>query len=344
MPEALARQGALRVAVVWVESGPHRLVVSADKRVNAARFDLKFELPDLVDFNRVIPLEQLLVADDDYAFTNTSHYVITDQVWAAAYRPRVLVYEDDGDRQLDLSKDSLDRIVLSDTVTGPAALQDPEGTLQKLTLEQTNRYYETNPRFARFVLTSGWQGQLNLLKRAPVALSPSSHVGQREDVLCGRSVLSSAAAAETRIVVDASLDEDAYCFDGADCSRTPLGEIDAPPLQSAPDARRVAQCRSSEAAEALVVATTTTECEHCACRDVVTADAWVAPAGRLPAWWPCGYDAPYCVPDERPVVSFGLCPLQHTAVGVDGGLRDGGAAALKSEAGLAQPSDAGASR
>jgi hypothetical protein len=291
-----------------------------------------------------MPLEQLLVADDDYAFTNTSHYVITGQVWAAVYRPRVLVYEDDGDRRLDLSKDSLDRIVASDTVTGPAALQDPEGMLQKLTLEQANRYYETNPSFARFVLTSGWQGQLNLLERAPVPLSASSHVGQREDVLCGRSVLSTAAPADTRIVVDASLDEAGYCSEGADCSTTPLGKIDAPPLQSEADTRRVAQCRSSDAAEALLVATTTTECDHCTCWDAVTADAWVAAAGKLPAWWPCGHDAPYCVPDEGPVVSFGLCPLQHTAEGVDGGLRDGGAPDLESEAGLVQPSDAGASR
>lgn len=335
--------GPLRLAIVWLMlpersdsiialPRPSRvqLVVSFDEPVRdqalqAREFELRFEIPETIDWSRMRH-EQVWLPSDEGREQHAA--------WSAlGYRPRVLLYQDvNANGELDLAptvagwqsdagvegnldgstgargdagsfpaaRSSSDRVLASDRVLQSViAWQDPKRTLRSLSRVDVKEYYQLAPGFSHFAFVHATRSHLS--EPGPVGLSFDHPNVLHSDLICERQVATIEKRAAVQMRVDALLDAQQICgLDYTDCEAVdfltaPAPTWDAQRRQSDPSFWRIgAQCKTNGELDALLILERRTTCEYCYCTVHHQRTTYVARSKAVPAWWPCGNEVSYC--------------------------------------------------
>jgi hypothetical protein len=313
----------LRAAVIWLEGT--RIRVTSDTPVRGAEVEARLEWPSHVRTKELNPIENVLLAQDDYTYTVGGHYLEPSPVISEGYRPRVVVYQDGNrDGELSLEETSSDRVVATDVTVGVAALLDPEDAFRRMKLEQARQYYSDGRGYSRFLFVTASGSELRVTAPVTIFLVGGTHAARREDILCGRTVTPQRLAVQTRALVDDTLDPAVSCPRGvAECTGVSFEEL--PPLEyeSAGDVQRYASCRRSSDLASLTVSESTVECDSCLCKETPGISIYLASRQATPSWWPCGDTVDYC-DDGADVASGAYCSVFPEDL--LGGARDAGSA------------------
>lgn len=292
-PNEVVTPASLRAAVVWVYPGGYFVnedVAVGEVGATPIRLTLRLELPSEVVTAFADPQEDL-----EIALFGTRVRV---------YRPRVLVYSDDGDGLFSptvLGAGGADKIVaIDESSPSVAAILDLEAALESMSLEETDLYYRvTGGLFTPFVPAS--EGNNLALFEAsepqPINLRLTDSDEPETRLACGRSNVSVFgnglfATLRATALVNPPLTLAEACGGSiARCEQRdfnafqpslPFPEPGPDPipdivpdtaLVETPRKFRVAQCRRNVAGpanpsrrlEVLVVHTAILECQRCSC-------------------------------------------------------------------------------
>jgi hypothetical protein len=285
----------------------------------------------------VLPEERVLQSSNP-----VEPLALTTFVHVDAYRPRIVVYADvneNGRFEPDiLGGAGPDAILGADDERAslPTAILDLDGALRRLTLADTQSFYEhTGGAYSAFVWTEPVGAGLVLSERKDLYLTlPESDLPER-DLDCTRSLSRSQtslplglAFPPTHALVDAALDPKVVCGTTiVDCESTDFAALVPPSFEEddTGDEQRLIQCRSNDSFEFLSILDRSVECDACLCRTVTHVDLYVTTPSAPPAWWPCGTSVPYC-DSAAPATAFDFsCRLKSRDAGADASRPDGSA-------------------
>lgn len=310
LPAHVEAGADLRYAILWLEGT--RVRVTNGGRVRGASFDARFAWPSGIRSGELQPIEKVLVASGEFPLSGSGQIFAPFSVYADSYRPRVVLYRDlDADRALTLDPASADTMLATDSSTGVAALLDVEATLAKLTLNQSREFYADGQEYSRFVMVSGSGLSLQIVESASIFLYAGPHAELREEIQCARSVATTRAAMETRVLVDESLDPALACPRGVSaCSGASLEGLEQPDYESDRDVQRYAQCRRSAELAALSIFAVQPDCADCVCIEEPLVELYLTSRDAAPSWWPCGDEIEYC-DDGLDVAATAYCSAPY---------------------------------
>lgn len=293
---SLAVTEQLRYAVVFTYA--NEFAVSSDSPVAAT---------DLVEVPLVTP-----AGDWEHLVTPLETALLPSRTGLDIYRPRFVVYQD-GDASGTLTAGAidagLDRIMgidSSSSAPSVAAIPSLDKVLSKMTLEETEAYYEaTGGAYTPFVhvqTTSGYVELVDSADATPIRIDLSDSPIPAERFSCGRNAVylygdPVTPATDLHAYIDAGIAPAEVCGATiAACTGTDLSTLASPDVteSDAQANRRIVQCRANGAFDVLVIQTATMTCEDCTCSYVTSADAYFARTGATPTWWPCGSGVNYC--------------------------------------------------
>jgi hypothetical protein len=325
-PAEVTVTAPLRYAIVWVtkQAGRNHFVATDDGPVASAdaTFSAKLALPDERVLRSLVPVERV-------AFTPIK--------FADAYRPRIVVYGDTNENQrFDpeiLGGSGPDAILgVDDERTSlPTAILDLDDTLRRLTLTETQAFYERNGGvYSAFVWTDQTGYGLELAPPGTVSIFLAEASVAERDLDCTRSLVRNVggilsggtAKPPTHAIVDVVLDPKVVCgTDIVDCEAADFSTLSPPSFEEDEigDRQRLLQCRANPSFEFLSIFERNVECDACLCKSTAHADLYVTTPATRPSWWPCGSRIQYCDSDA-PATEFDFaCRVQAPDAGVDGG-------------------------
>jgi hypothetical protein len=330
-PAGVVETAPLRHAIVWVtkKAGRNAFVTTDDGPLESTTttFTAPLALPEDSVKASLYPVEPI-------AFTPI--------MYVDAYRPRFVVYGDTNENgRFDpgvLGGDGPDSILGVDDKrnTLPTGILDLDGALSRMTLTDTQAFYERNGGvYSAFVWTDQSGFGLQLADPAFVSIVlPESNFAER-DLDCARSVTRAVPGnvpgatvhAPTHALVDPSLDPKVVCgTEIVDCESVDFATLPPPSLEEDEigDKQRFLQCRANTSFEFLMIFERAVECDACLCKTTSSADLYVTTPSAPPPWWPCGTTTPYCKSDA-PATDFDFgCRVKTGDGGVDGGGGDAG--------------------
>jgi hypothetical protein len=286
----------LRYAVLWLQQSPKRMAIGPQGKVGEDHsFRIHFVRPEL-PFAKLTPIERLHLATQTRI--GAGGLAQEEEVYADAYRPRIVVFVDDNENgRLDFEPDSLrvqDTVIALDGDYGSsiALLAEPRAALAKLTLESAAAFYATNPVFSDFVTTTG-SDILTLASPSVLTLTSTEFATDPFAAGCGRRLATSTTDGETHVYVDARLPLRETCgLEAPNCSSLELAK--RPPSGLDLDGSKSLQCKSNGAFAALTMQNLQVTCSDCVCSTTRELVAYVVAAADPPPWWPCGAQIPYC--------------------------------------------------
>ena len=314
IPEDMGLTVPLRWAVVWpqrvaeaagaegaegegAEDESIGFALVADGLVISEVFDIPLSVPDASLWTAAMPVESLLLGG---------------KLTTVCYRPRILLYLDHdhsgGFAPSFFGGAGEDQVVAIDGDGGSICfLPDLESALQGGGLEFTDTYYAmTDRRFTPFVRVIAYGADLLMDREvSPLELRLADSPVPGMDLACMRAVYGSRspsifATSRVSAFVDTPLETGTFCGPiFPECQEISFEAMDIPDVSSLDNGTdlRVAQCRTAERVEVLVVQQARLECEDCSCFTVAHSDVYFAEPSALPSWWPCGDTVLVCESD-----------------------------------------------
>ncbi len=314
----------LRLAVLWLvqgESGQDVVVSSLDEPYDGAEeLRLEFEVPPDVELTRLKYLDLLEVRSESPVVPQGYRYPVI-----RGYRPRVVIYQDldeDGSfdapalstgtpsplladasvsgAELDAGTPASDRLVRTDDgQLSVVAFVDPEAEVEAMRLQDAQRFYELVGGLRRFGYSG--PGGVELTVPGMLNLTTDTPVRLETELLCGRFFGGRSGTTKSEVFVDVGLDAVAICgLEHDDCSSLDMAatsvdwELDETDGRAEGGSGTMVQCKHNSLVEALHVLESTTVCQACYCGTDLDVRTYVVRRTKIPSWWPCGEEVPFC--------------------------------------------------